>query len=92
MKEKIKKRLIRSSEYSSYWKDIKSNDDLLCEIKIKGANRTGFFFKIPFKEKELMNCLMINHHVLNEKHIQENKVINLLLNDDKEALVIDISI
>ena len=35
---------------------------------------------------------MTNHHVLNEKFIQENKVINLLLNDDKEALVIDISI
>ena len=64
----------------------------ICKIKLKGATGTGFFCKIPFIEKQMIYCLMTNYHVINEKFINENKTINLLLNDDKEALIIDLSI
>ena len=48
----------------------------ICKIKLKGANGTGFFCKVP----------------LNEKYIKENKEINILLNDDTEARIIDLNI
>ena len=34
---------------------------------------------------------MTNYHVLDEQYYRENKEINLLLNDDNEALVIDLT-
>ena len=64
----------------------------ICKIKIKGANGTGFFCRIPFLENEIMDCLMTNYHVLNEKYFEENKEINILLNDDSKALAIDLGI
>ena len=61
----------------------------VCKIKIKKLNATGFFCKIPDIN---MNYLMTNYHVINEDFINENKEINVLLNDNKEALKIDLTI
>ncbi len=64
----------------------------ICKIKIKSANGTGFFCKIPLNENKKINCLMTNYHVLNEKYFEENKEIGLLLNDNNETKIIDLNI
>ena len=64
----------------------------ICKIKIQGANATGFFCRTQFEQNENIDFLMTNHHVIDEKYCEENKEINLLLNDDTEALVIDLTI
>ena len=61
----------------------------ICKIKMGKKYGTGFFCKIP---QINMNFLMTNYHVINEKKINENKEINILLNDDKEALSLDLTI
>ena len=61
----------------------------ICKIKTKDSFATGFFCKIQILN---MIFLMTNYHVLNEKYFEENKEINILLNDDNEALIIDLSI
>ena len=63
----------------------------ICKIKIKERLGTGFFCKIPF-EKETIKVLMTNYHILNEKDLKENQILNLTLNNDKEALTIDLKI
>jgi len=63
----------------------------ICKIKLKGEYGTGFFCKIPFG-KETMKVLMTNEHVLKEKNLKENKKLNLLLNDEKEVLIINLEI
>jgi len=57
----------------------------ICKIKMDGEFGTGFFCKIPYK-KEKLKVFMTNYHVLNEKSLEENKKLNLLLNDEKEIL------
>ena len=64
----------------------------ICKIKMGAYNGTGFFCKIKLDENTIINCLMTNYHVLNEKYIKENKKINLLLNDDEEAKIINLEI
>ena len=64
----------------------------ICKIKIKGANGTGFFCKVPLNENKNINCLMTNYHVLKEEYFKENKEINILLNDDNESMKIDLNI
>ena len=55
----------------------------ICKIKMKGISATGFFCKIPYKN-ETLKVFMTNYHILNEKCLEENEKINLLLNDEKE--------
>ena len=64
----------------------------ICKIKIKGKSETGFFCTIPLNENKNINCLMTNYHVLNEIYFKENKEINILINDDNEAKIIDLNI
>ena len=61
----------------------------ICKIKTKDSVGTGFFCKIQILN---MIFLMTNYHVLSEEYINENKEINILLNDDNEALIIDLNI
>ena len=61
----------------------------ICKIKAKDLVGTGFFCKIQILN---MIFLMTNYHVLNEEYLNENKEINILLNDDNEALIIDLNI
>ena len=63
----------------------------VCKIKINSVNGTGFFCRIPF-EQNMMNFFMTNYHILNEISYNENKSINLFLNDDQELKVIDLKI
>ena len=51
----------------------------VCKIKVKNVFSTGFFCKISH-----INCLMTNYNVINEKYLDENEEINILLNDDKK--------
>ena len=61
----------------------------ICKIKIGNINATGFFCKVPIIN---MNFLMTNYHVINENYAKENKEISILLNDNKEAKIIDLTI
>ena len=61
----------------------------VCKIKIGKMSATGFFCKVPIIN---MNFLMTNYHVINEDFMKENKEIQILLNDEKEALVLDLTI
>ena len=87
IKEKIIKGSIEPVNIASTEKILNQMKNSVCKIKIKNEYATGFFCKIPN-----MNCLMTNYHVIDEKYINENKEINLLLNDDKETLTIDLEI
>ena len=64
----------------------------ICKIKIKGATGTGFFCKIPLGVNETLNVLMTNYHVLDEKYYEDNKEINLLVNDEDKAYEINLLI
>ena len=61
----------------------------VCKIKIGKMSATGFFCKVPIIN---MNFLMTNYHVINEDFMKANKEIQILLNDEKEALVLDLTI
>ena len=61
----------------------------VCKIKIGKINATGFFCKVPFIN---MIFLMTNFHVINEEYAKKNKEIHILLNDEKEAKRIDLTI
>ena len=61
----------------------------VCKIKIGKINATGFFCKVPFIN---MIFLMTNFHVINEEYTKKNKEIHILLNDEKEAKRIDLTI
>ena len=61
----------------------------VCKIKVKGASGTGFFCKVPLGNNQTIKCLMTNHHVIDEQYYNQNKEINLLINDDKDIKSID---
>ena len=63
----------------------------ICKIKIKGKFGTGFFCNIPDKN-ETIKVIMTNYHVLNENDLKENQKLNLLLNDEKEIIKINLQI
>ena len=63
----------------------------ICKIQIKGTYATGFFCKFSHK-KQAIKVFMTSFHVLNEKDLEENKKLNLSLNDAKETIAIDLSI
>ena len=63
----------------------------ICKIKIKEENTTGFFCKIPFKN-ETIKVFITYYHVLIEKNLKENQKLILLLNNEKEAIKIDLFI
>ena len=77
---------------SSTKKILNQMMNCICKIKLKGANGTGFFCTVQLNENKNINCLMTNYHVLNEEYFKENKEIELLLNDDSEAIKIDLNI
>ena len=63
----------------------------ICKIKLKGKTGTGFFVKIPYANNIIINVLMTNYHIIDEIIYKENKRLNLLLNDEKEAKIIDLT-
>ena len=63
----------------------------VCKIKIKGTLGTGFFCKIPIENDTQINCLLTNYHIIDKDYFQKNKEINLLLNDEKDVIIIDLN-
>ena len=61
----------------------------VCKIKIGKISATGFFCKIPIIN---MIFLITNFHVINEEYTKKKKEIHILLNDEKEAKRIDLTI
>ena len=62
----------------------------ICEIKGK-LTGTGFFCYINYENKNIP-CLMTNYHVLDDKYINDNNKIELIINDNKinEDIIINI--
>ena len=54
----------------------------ICKIKLKGADGTGFFCEINNENKNKLHFLVTNYHVIDKKYYEENKKIDLLLNDN----------
>ena len=86
-KESMIKHSVDPVNITNTEKILNQMKNCVCKIKIKNVYGTGFFCKIPN-----MNYLMTNYHVIDEKCINENKAINILLNDDKEALALDLTL
>ena len=63
----------------------------ICKIKINATNGTGFFCKIPHKNRSI-KVLMTNYHVLDDIYYQQNKDITFFLNDEKEVKIINLGI
>ena len=65
----------------------------ICKIyKEDGTKGTGFFCNIPFpNEFNLLPVLITNNHILEEKDVKNNKIIEFTINDDKEEkrIIID---
>ena len=57
------------------------NQMINCICKIKYNNGIGFFCKISLNNK-IMNFLMTNYSIINENYFKENKIIELIANDD----------
>ena len=56
--------------------------------KEDGKKGTGFFCKIPFLNY-LLPVLITNNHVLNENDIENDKIINLSINNEVKKIKID---
>ena len=64
-------------------------ENCICKIyNNNGLTKTGFFCKIKF-QNNLLPVLITNNHVLNEKDIENNKIINLTINNKAKEIIID---
>ena len=61
----------------------------VCRIFNNGEG-TGFFTKIPYKNK-LLSVLITNNHVIDKNDIIDNQIITLYLNNDKieKSIILD---
>ena len=64
-------------------------NNCVCRIYNNG-DRTGFFTKIPFKNK-LLPVLITNNHIINENDINNNETITFDLNNDKKLRTIELN-
>jgi surface protein len=60
----------------------------ICKLKTKNGKGTGFFCSIPQGDKTV-DVLITNNHILDQKILNENSIINLTLNNDKEDVSLD---
>ena len=61
------------------------------KIKIKGVYATGFFCKFSHNKQEI-NLFITSYQFLNENNFIENKKLDLSFNNEKETIIIDLSI
>ena len=61
------------------------------KIKINGVYATGFFCKFSHKNQAI-KVFITSYQVLNENNFIENKKLDLSFNDEKETIIIDLSI
>ena len=64
-------------------------NNCVCRIYNNGEG-TGFFTKIPYKNK-LLSVLITNNHVIGINDIINNQIITLYLNNDKieKSIILD---
>jgi hypothetical protein len=62
-------------------KRIEQKLDTICKILKGNKEGSGFFCKINIKGKE-MKVLFTNNHVLNEKNIKQNSIIEIQQNNN----------
>ena len=64
----------------------------ICRIhKENGTKGIGFFCKIPFPDiSTIITVLITSYHSLNENDIENDKIIEFYINDDKEKKIIKI--
>ena len=60
----------------------------ICEIKGKLIG-TGFFCYINYENKNIP-CLMTNYHILDDKYIKDKNKIEIIINDNKINIIINI--
>ena len=64
-------------------------ENCICKIFCQnGKIGTGFFTKIRF-QNNLLPVLITNNHVLNDKDIENNKTIELIINNKVKRIEID---
>ena len=64
-------------------------ENCICKIYLKnGGIGVGFFCKIPFNNN-LLPVLITNNHILNENDIDDDKNINIMINNDVKKIEID---
>ena len=92
MKEKKLKNSIESVSISCTTTILEQMMNCICNIKLKGSTGTGFFCKIPkgYGNNETLDCLLTNYHNIDEKYLNENNGISLLLKDNTEPKFIDL--
>ena len=57
----------------------------ICKIYQNGKKGTGFFCQIPFPDKNnLFYALITNNHILNQKDIEDNKIIKITMYSSEE--------
>jgi len=63
-------------------------ENCICKIiNHNGIKGTGFFCKIPFPDKNnLLTVLITNNHILNEKDIENNKIIKLIIYNKNQKI------
>ena len=63
-------------------------ENCICKIiKDNGTKGTGFFCQIPFPDKNnLLNVLITNNHILNEKDIENNKIIKIIMYNQNQKI------
>ncbi len=65
--------------------------DNICKIyREDGLKGTGFFCNISYNNKNIP-VMMTNNHVLNQKYIEENKELQITLNNDNEDRIIKLN-
>ena len=61
-------------------------ENCICKIYLEdGKKGTGFFCKMPIFNN-LLPVLITNNHVLNEKDIENNKIIQLSINNEVKEI------
>jgi len=61
---------------------LKQMKNCICKLYVTKQG-TGFFIKIPYKNDSL-TVLMTNNHVIGKKEYEENSLITIYLNNEKE--------
>mgnify|MGYP003571337675 CR=1 FL=1 len=88
----IKEKLIESSPKPI---TIQGTEIILSQMKnsickIYKCNGTGFFCNIIFQNFDF-KVLITNYHIIDEKYIEDNKIIKISLNDEKEKRDIELN-
>ena len=90
--EDIKRNNDREISKTNYnWrirKNIKSNEKNICKIYKKGGWKgTGFFCQINYNKNKI-NVIITNNHIIDENDIKKNNMIEISINNDNEIKTI----